>query len=145
MEEKILDISTGGASSEVSLEGKKILWIEDDEFLSSIIAQRLAKEKGVVVSGTRGEDVVGLAEHEMPDIIMLDILLPGMDGMDVLAQLKSNGKTKHIPVIMFSNFDDKTKVEQSKKLGAAGFFVKASVNLDEIVNEIRKAVSTRSA
>ena len=145
MEEKILDISTGDAPSGVSLEGKKILWIEDDEFLSSIITQRLAKEKSIVISGTRGEDVVELAGHEMPDIIMLDILLPGMDGMEVLAKLKSNEKTKHIPVIVFSNFDDKTKIEQSKSLGAAGFFVKASINLDEIVNEIKKAISTHPA
>ena len=143
--EKVLDISTGAVPSGASLNGKKILWIEDDEFLSSIITQRLAKEKGIVMSGTKGGDVVGLAEHEMPDIIMLDILLPGMDGMEILKQLKSNGKTKHIPVIVFSNFDDKTKIEQSKDLGAAGFFVKASINLDEIVNEMRKAIAAHPA
>ncbi len=133
------------ASVSTSLEGKKILWVEDDDFLSGIIAQRLGKEKSIFINSVRGEEVMGLAEQEAPDIIVLDILLPGMDGIDILARLKANEKTKHIPVIMFSNLDDTSKVEKSKSLGAVGFFLKASVDLDEVVNEIKKAISGHPA
>ncbi len=136
-----LDISTPSASLAISLKGKKILWAEDDEFLSYLIVNRLTQEEPVLINSTKGEEVVGLAEKEMPDIIILDILMPNLDGIEILSRLKANEKTKRIPVIMFTNLDDKSKAEESRKLGAVGFFLKASVNLDEIINEIKTAIS----
>ncbi len=123
------------------LKGKKILWVEDDDFLINLIARKFAKEESILVTSRRGGEVVSLAEKEAPDIIMLDILMPDMDGIEILSHLKANEKTKGIPVIMFSNLDDESKAAECRKLGAVGFFVKAQVNLDEIVNEISKAIS----
>lgn len=124
-----------------SLKGKKILWVEDDDFLVNLIARRLSREEVVLHTSRKGEEVVPLAEKEVPDIIMLDILMPNLDGLEILARLKANERTKGIPVLMFSNLDDESRAAESRKLGAAGFFVKAKVNLDEIVNEIGKVVS----
>jgi len=126
------------------LKGRKILWVEDDDFLIGIIARRIAKEGSILTTSRRGGDVVTLAEKEAPDIIMLDILMPDMDGLEILSLLKANEKTKAIPVIMFSNLDDETKIAECRKLGAVGFFVKARVNLDEIMGEIEKAISARA-
>ncbi|MCX6788212.1 MAG: response regulator [Candidatus Kaiserbacteria bacterium] len=119
---------------------KKILWVEDDSFLVDIIAQRLAVQAWELIPAHEGVAALALAKEKQPDIIVLDILLPGMDGLEVLAKLKADESTKHIPVLMFSNFDDKEKVERSKTLGAANFFVKAMVDLDAIVVEIQKVV-----
>jgi len=120
---------------------KKILWVEDDSFLTDIIAQKLLGENWNLLYANEGTRALAMAHKEQPDVIILDILLPGMDGLEVLEKLKADETTRHIPVIMFSNFDDKEKVEKSKTLGAEGFFVKAMVTLETIVAEIQKVVS----
>lgn len=120
--------------------GKKILWVEDDAFLKGLVAQRLAQESYALLHASEGESALALARHEQPDVIMLDILLAGMDGIEILRALKKDEKTKHIPVIMFSNLSDDARMKESKELGAAGFFVKAYVTLDEILTEIKKVL-----
>lgn len=120
---------------------KKILWVEDDSFLTNIIAQKLSEQHWELLYALEGASALKIAEKEQPDVIVLDILLPGMDGLEVLTQLKANEGTKHIPVLMFSNFDDPTKIEQSKALGAEDFFVKAMTSLETIIAEIQKIVS----
>lgn len=129
------------ASPASSLKGKKILWVEDDDFLIDLIARKFAHEEAVLITSRRGGEVVTLTEKEAPDIIMLDILMPDLDGVEILSRLKANEKTKGIPVIMFSNLDDESKTAECHALGAVGFFVKAKVNLDEIVNEIKTVIS----
>ena len=135
------DVPATHASPASSLKGKKILWVEDDDFLINLIARRFANEEVVLITSKRGSEVIALAEKEAPDIIMLDILMPDMDGLEILSGLKADEKTKNIPVIMFSNLDDESKTAECRRLGAVGFFVKARVNLDEIVNEVNKVVS----
>src|SRR3989344_359772 len=127
-------------SPESSLKGKKILWAEDDDFLINLITRKFAKEESVLITSKSGGEIVALAEKEVPDIIMLDILMPDIDGLEVLSRLKANEKTKSIPVIMLSNLDDETKIADSRKLGAASFFVKAKMDLDEIVSEVKKII-----
>lgn len=133
-------ISTNGEPASVSAE-KKILWVEDDSFLTDIIAQKLSEQNWKLLYALEGASALAMAHKEQPDAIVLDILLPGMDGLEVLAKLKADESTKHIPVIMFSNFDDKEKIEKSKALGAEGFFVKAMVTLETIITEIQKVIS----
>jgi DNA-binding response OmpR family regulator len=136
--------ATGGQPATSLLKGRKILWVEDDDFLIGLIARRISKEQSDLITSRKGGDVVALAEKEAPDIIMLDILMPDMDGLEILAHIKANEKTRDIPVIMFSNLDDETKIAECQKLGAAGFFVKAKVDLDEIINEIVRALPARA-
>ena len=119
----------------------KILWVEDDSFLTNIIAQQLAQQNWELVYAAEGASAIALAHKERPDVIVLDVLLPGMDGVEVLRQLKADEETKNIPVIMFSNFDDKAKIAESLGLGAQGYLVKANVDLETIVAEIQKIIS----
>lgn len=140
---RIQDAATDDAATEPSLAGKKILWAEDDDFLISILSRRFVKEGLGIVIGKRGDEILTLAEKEMPDIIILDILMPDMDGVEILSRLKENERTKHIPVMMFSNLDDEAKMAECHKIGAASFFVKAKMNPDEIVSEIGKALRQR--
>lgn len=130
-------------TDQISLEGKKILWVEDDNFLNDLIARKLSTEKCVLIHATEGEEAVRLAEKELPDIIVLDILLPGIDGFEILKRVKASDKTKNIPVILLSNLGQKSDIEKGRNLGATRFLIKAAVTLDEIVAEIKAVFATK--
>lgn len=119
------------------LSGKKIMWVEDDKFLSDIIARKLAEHGCVLFPATEGGEAFRILGKEKPDLILLDILLSGMDGFEILKRIKEDEKTKHIPVILLSNLGQKEDIEKGKALGAARFLVKAMVTLDEIIEEIK--------
>lgn len=130
-------------TSKPSLAGKKIMWIEDDKFLSDIISRKLSHEQCVLIHASDGEGAVSMVETEMPDVILLDILLPGIDGFEVLSRLKANPKIKNIPVIMLSNLGQKGDVDKGQSLGATCFLVKATVTLDEIIDEVRSVIFSK--
>jgi len=123
-----------------SLKDKKILWVEDDKFLSDIIAKKFSGEGCILFHSIDGQEALTLAEKEKPDIILLDILLPGMDGFTILEKLKASPTTKSIPVIILSNLGQKKDLERSKQLGATQFLIKATVTLDEIITEVKKII-----
>jgi DNA-binding response OmpR family regulator len=117
---------------------KKILIIEDDEFLRSLAAKRLEKESYNVVTAVDGDSGIKLASEEAPDIILLDLLLPGLSGYEVLEKLRATDGTKTTPVIVFSNLGQKEDVEKAKKLGANDFLIKANFSLDDVVAKIQE-------
>lgn len=122
------------------LKDKKILWVEDDLFLSGLLGQKF-KEMGVRIFGSStGEPALDIAKFEQPDVIILDLLLPGMSGFEILDVLKSDNKTKEIPVIILSNLSQKDDIEKAKNLGAIKYLIKATVSLDDIVVEIKKVL-----
>jgi len=122
------------------LKGKKIMWIEDDQFLSGIIAQKLSSHGGTLVHASNGEDGLAMTRKEMPDVLILDILLPSLSGYDVLSSIKEDAKTKDIPVIMFSNLGDPEDMKKAKELGAIKFLMKATIVPEELVDEILKVL-----
>src|SRR3989338_3628515 len=126
---------------DVSLEGKKIMWVEDDKFLNDIISRKLTSTKCVFFHSTNGEESLQMISEKMPDIILLDIILPGMDGFEILKKIKSDKKIKRIPVIMLSNLGQQSNNKKAKSLGAARFLVKATVTLDDILEEIKEVIS----
>lgn len=117
---------------------KKVLIVEDDEFLRALTAKRLEKEDYAVVVAVDGESVLTQATDNHPDIILLDLLLPGLNGFEVLEKLKANDTLKHIPIIVFSNLGQKEDVERAKKLGANDFLIKANFTLDDVVIKIKE-------
>ncbi len=122
---------------ENNLADKKIMWVEDDKFLNDIIARKLAATKCKLFHASEGEEALAMASREIPDIILLDIILPGMDGFEILRRIKEDPKIKDIPVILLSNLGQAIDIEKGKSLGAAKFLVKATVSLDEIIGEIK--------
>lgn len=118
------------------LKGKKILWVEDDAFISDIITRKFQSEQCELVHLMDGEGAVEKIKDMMPDIILLDILLAGMSGYDILETIKADPKISAIPVILLSNLGQKEDVEKGEKLGAKKFIIKATVTLDEIITEI---------
>lgn len=116
----------------------KILTVEDDLFLKELLAGKLADDEFDVVYASNGEEALSLAASENPDIVLLDILLPGMSGYEVLEKLKSDESTASIPVLILSNFGQPEDIEKGKSLGAVDFLVKANNSLDAIVEKVRE-------
>ncbi len=118
----------------------KILWVEDDKFLSDILSKKFISLGYNLIKASNGVEALKLAESDTPDIVMLDIVMPDLNGFEVLQKLKMQERFKKIPVIMLSNLSSPSDIEKSKKLGAAGFIIKAAVSLDEIVAQVEKMV-----
>jgi len=125
------------ASSAISLDGKKIVWVEDDNFLANIITRKFSATKCKLLHFSEGTEALKAISTELPDAVVLDILLPGMDGFEILSKIKEDPKTKNIPVIMLSNLGQPSDIKKGKSLGADHFMVKATVAPDEIVGQIK--------
>lgn len=117
--------------------GKKVLVIEDDYFLRSLITKKLREEQFEVFEAIDGEKGLETLKTEKPDIILLDLVLPGMDGFDVLQQIKKGESTKDIPVIVLSNLGAEEDVARGKELGARDYMIKANFTPSEIVAKIK--------
>lgn len=124
-----------------ALSGKKVMWVEDDQFLSDLISRKLGNQGCRLLYARTGEEALQVLEKETPDIIILDILLPGISGFDVLEKIKSDDRIKNIPAIFLSNFSQNNEIERAKKLGAARFLVKASIVLDDLVRELQNVLA----
>ena len=112
---------------------KKIFVIEDDVFIGSILTEKIKESHMDVHLFTTAEDALIALESEIPDVILLDIYLPGMDGLTALDQIRKNEKTKDIPVIVLSNNAEKKDRDEAARLGAR-FLVKASIDPGEVLH-----------
>ncbi len=118
----------------------KILVVEDDKFLRELISQKLTREGYDVKEAIDGEDGVVKVKEEKPDIILLDLILPGMDGFEVLAKIKDDPEVENIPVVILSNLGQRDDVERGLKLGAIDFLIKAHFTPGEIIEKIEKVM-----
>lgn len=115
----------------------KILIVEDDDFLRSLAVTKLEKESFTVFTAPNGQDGLAIAQKEIPDLIILDLMLPIMSGFDVLAQLKATETTKGTKVIVFSNLGEESDIKKCLDMGANDYLVKANFTLDELVEKIK--------
>lgn len=121
-------------------QGTKIVMVEDDKFLGSLVAKKLVSEGCTVTSVSKGEEALGAIERETPDVILLDLLLPGISGFDILKKIKHDDRMKNIPVIVLSNLGEEKDIKMGQELGANNFLIKATLNIDEIVDEVAKVL-----
>lgn len=126
------------------LANQKILWIEDDQFLSSILAVKLSHEGCTCYYAKNGEEAIEILNRNAPDIILLDLLLPGMSGFDVLKSIRALPNFAHVPIIVLSNLGQKEDMEKAKELGATKYLIKAEHDLDDIVNEVAKTIAEKA-
>jgi len=119
---------------------KKILFIEDEPDLQRTMGEYLLRSGFDVVRATDGELGLNLAKKETPDIILLDLILPKMDGFQVLAGLKSQETTRNIPVIVLTNMEGAIDIEKALRLGATTYLVKANYDLSELVDRIKQFI-----
>jgi|SRR3989344_6841410 len=118
--------------------GKTILLIEDDTVLASMYSQRFTKEGYRVLLARNGEDGLNIIIAEKVDLVLTDIMLPRVSGIEFIEKLKKSPKKKNIPVIAWSNLADESEKEKALALGAKEYLVKGKVTLDEIVQVAKK-------
>lgn len=119
--------------------GKKILFVEDEAVLQKTFSDLITKEGFEVISALDGEAGLRQAKAQKPDLILLDVILPKVNGFDVLKKLKEDPETKEIPVIVLTNLEAVEDVDQALKLGAKSYLVKTNYSLEELVEKINQA------
>ena len=124
-------------------EQKKIVIVEDDKFLRDLLTKKFSKEGFWVHAAKNGEEGEKFIYEDAPDIILLDIILPGFDGFEVLERIKKNEKTRNIPVLALSNLSQKADVDRAKNLGAEDFMVKSNFTPGEIFRKIKEILARR--
>lgn len=118
---------------------KTILCIEDESALQKTFSDALGKEGFKVTAALDGEIGLRLAQEKRPDLILLDLILPKINGFEVLKQLKEGAETKSIPVIVLTNLEQMEDIQKALDLGATTYLVKSNYNLQEVVAIVRKA------
>ena len=117
----------------------KILLVEDDPFLSTLLKNRLEKEKFEVVVAHNGPEALTLLREHKPELILLDLILPGKSGFEVLEEVRSDPQLKDkasIPVIIISNLGQESDIERGRELGAVDYFVKARISIDDLIKKV---------
>ncbi|MDD3735275.1 MAG: response regulator [Candidatus Pacebacteria bacterium] len=124
---------------------QKILIIEDDKYLRSIIIKKLNLENFQVVEAQDGEEGLNLIVKENPDLVLLDLILPGpINGFEVLSRIKKLPELSSIPVIILSNLGQKEDIDKGLSLGASDYLVKAYFTLEEIVDKVKKIINNKN-
>lgn len=119
----------------------KILIVEDDEFLANIHVTKFNLEGFKVFRAADGEQALKLARSKSPDIILLDVLLPKLDGFSVLKILKAEEETKKIPVILLTNLGQRDDVQKGLELGAQDYLLKTHFKPSQIVAKVKKILA----
>lgn len=123
---------------------KTILFIEDEAALQKTFSEILKAEGFAVISALDGENGLNLAKSEKPDLILLDLILPKLHGLEVLQEIKKDNDIKNIPVIVLTNVESIEQIDKALELGATSYLVKADYRLEEVIAKIKKAISEQS-
>ncbi len=123
-----------------------LLLVEDDSFISSMYKTKLAG-LGYAVEIIEDGEVAEqrLQKDPLPDLLLLDIVLPKRDGFEILAAVRKNDRTKNLPVILLTNLGQKPDVERGLKLGANDYIIKAHYTPSEVVDRVNKVLSARAS
>lgn len=123
---------------------KKILIIEDEKSLVDVMRMKLRGLGYEVDCAQNGEEGLEKAKEGKPDAILLDIIMPGMNGYEVLERLKADPETETIPVVILSNSGRDEEVEKGRKLGAVDFLIKSQLSLEEMAEKAEQLAGTAS-
>jgi DNA-binding response OmpR family regulator len=117
---------------------KKVLVVDDEDSVREIYRHEFLNNGYTVVVAEDGEEGLLKAGEETPNIILLDIMLPKMSGIEVLRALKENELTKKIPVLLLTNLGEETIIKEGFELGADGYLLKVSYTPSQVVEEVKK-------
>ena len=119
---------------------KKILIVDDDKDVLSVLEKRLTVEKYSVITANNGQDAIILAKAQRPDLIILDIIMPGIDGAEVAGKLREDPETKNIPVIFLTCMLTPEEEKQKRHHVAGNIFIAKPYDIKELLSEIKKIV-----
>lgn len=130
----------------IDLAKKSIILVEDESFLSKVLAERLEDEGfGHIDVAGNGEEALTKIKQHRPDIVLLDMILPKMNGFEVLEIMQADAKLKTIPVLVLSNLGQDQDIEQAKSLGAVDYIVKSNFSLQKVVEKIMTILNNAHA
>jgi CheY-like chemotaxis protein len=118
-----------------------ILLAEDDRILRKAGEATLKKKGYTVIAAVDGEDALAKAREHKPDLILLDVIMPKLQGFEVLASLKQDSSTRDIPVIMLSNLQEESDIRKAADAGALGYLVKSNVQLDTLTAKVAEVLN----
>lgn len=130
--------------NELILTGKKIILAEDDSFLASVITQKLEMHGAIVSHFTNGETCLQAIEESIPDLLLLDIYMPGLSGYQILDTLANKKILPELPVIVISNSGQPIEINKIQKLGIRDYIIKANFEPDEVIHKIMVALDINS-
>jgi DNA-binding response OmpR family regulator len=116
---------------------KKILIVEDDMFIRDIYQVKFTQEGFEVVVAENGILALEKMKDFSPDVILLDVMMPYMNGMETLREIKAQDDLKHIPIILLTNISEKENMEEGQKLGVDSYLIKANFTPSEVVSKVR--------
>jgi DNA-binding response OmpR family regulator len=119
---------------------KKIMIIEDDSFVMDIYQTKLNQEGYEVLLAENGAEALKKLEKEAPDLVLLDIVMPYIDGLQVLKKIKADKKLKDIPVILLTNLSQKEDINEGLGLGADDYLIKSHFTPSEVLEKIKKYI-----
>ena len=122
---------------------KTVLIVEDDVFLMSLLKNRMESEGFSVLAAKDGEEAIKVLKEIKPDLILLDIILPGRSGFEVLEEMKSDPQIQNSPVMIISNLGQDMDIDRGKDLGALEYFVKARSSMDDVVEKVGSFLKQR--
>jgi DNA-binding response OmpR family regulator len=121
---------------------RRVLLAEDDRFLRRAAEARLRRHGLEVLTAADGEEALRIARAEPLDLVLLDVVMPKLQGFEVLKALKQDDATARIPVIVLSNLGQQRDVAQAMALGAVAFLIKAHLSLQDLVDRVDAALAT---
>lgn len=124
------------------MENKKILIIEDDANLRNVLEEFFEAEKMLVKTASDGESGLKSLRDFLPDVVLLDIILPKKDGYEIIKEIKNDEKIKDIPVILLTNLGGLNDIEKALALGATTYLVKGDYQVKEIVEKVKEVLET---
>ncbi len=122
---------------------KKVLLVEDSKIVQQLYRNKLTLEQFSVITADNGMEAIKILSSEIPDIILLDLMMPVMDGYKVLQVIKTDPRLSKIPVLVFSAKGQPEEVEKALSLGASGYIVKATTKPNEVVEQIKKTLEQK--
>ena len=130
-------IQDASSLAPVTPKGPTILWVEDDKFITSILTKKFVSAGFNLIHAKNGEEALEFLKTVVPDALVLDLLMPGMNGFDLLQKVRMDERLRKVPAMILSNLSKPSDIEKAKMLGAEKFIVKAAVSLDQIIVEVR--------
>jgi DNA-binding response OmpR family regulator len=123
---------------------KRVLIVEDDRFLRKAAEAALRRHGITVLTAADGEEGLRVARSELPDLVLLDLIMPGLQGFEVLKLLKQDAATSAIPVVILSNLGQDTDVKNAMEAGALDYLIKANLALEELVARVTALLEVRT-
>ncbi|HEY4499580.1 MAG TPA: response regulator [Candidatus Paceibacterota bacterium] len=120
---------------------RKILLIEDDQFLSSLLHNRIQKEGFEVELVKDGGAALAALKKSQPDLILLDLILPGKSGFEVMEDIKADPQIPKTPIIIISNLGQDSDIARGKELGATDYLVKANISIDFLIGKVKEILN----